>query len=152
VRTGDPLRLTGRLLTRPDAYLRTTRCALLIGALLALAGCNGGTVDRHALTNDASTLDSIACEGALLAHDASKGASTRYFVRVQADHLRAQASHLADALAERPTSPGIEKRVRAKAKDASAIASVLSRLHHHAGDREVAARAERALTRAGKCP
>ena len=34
---------------------------LPIAAALALAGCNGGTVDRHALKNDASTLDSIAC-------------------------------------------------------------------------------------------
>jgi len=35
---------------------------LPIAAALALAGCNGGTVDRHALKNDASTLDSIACD------------------------------------------------------------------------------------------
>ena len=32
---------------------------LLAAAALALAGCNGGTVDRHALTNDASTLDPV---------------------------------------------------------------------------------------------
>jgi hypothetical protein len=128
------------------------RRLLLLGAVVAATGCNGGTVDRHALTNDAATLDSIACEGALLAHDVSKGASTTMFARVHADALRAQASHLADALSERPTSPGIERRVRAKAKDASAIASVLSRLHHHPSDREVAARAERALKRAGSCP
>jgi hypothetical protein len=128
------------------------RRAPLALAVLLLAGCNGGTVDRHALTKDAETIDSLACEGALLAHDASKGASTTYFVRVHADALRAEASHLADALSERPTSPGIERRVRAKAKDAAAVASVLSRLHHHPSDREVAARAERALKRAGKCP
>jgi hypothetical protein len=128
------------------------RRAPLALAVLLLAGCNGGTVDRHALTKDAETIDSLACEGALLAHDASKGASTTYFVRVHADALRAEASHLADALSERPTSPGIERRVRAKAKDAGAVASVLSRLHHHPSDREVAARAERALKRAGKCP
>jgi hypothetical protein len=128
------------------------RSPALVAAVLVLAGCNGGTVDRHALTNDASTLDSIACEGALLAHDVSKGASTTFFARVHSDALRAQASHLADALGERPTSPGLEPSVRAKAKDASAVASVLSRLHHHPSDRDRAARAERALRRAGKCP
>jgi hypothetical protein len=119
---------------------------------LVLAGCNGGTVDRHALTNDAATIDSIACEGALLAHDASTGASTTIFVRVHSDNLRAQASHLADALGHRPTSPGIERSVRSAAKDAKAVADVLSRLHRRPGDRETAARAERALERAGKCP
>jgi hypothetical protein len=128
------------------------RYVVLAAAAVVLAGCNGGTVDRHALTNDASTIDSLACEGALLARDASKGASTTTFVRVHSDALRAQASHLADALAQRPTSPGIERNVRSAAKDAKAVADVLSRLHHHAGDREVAARAARALNRAGKCP
>jgi hypothetical protein len=129
--------------------MRYVACAAVV---LVLAGCNGGTVDRHALTNDAATIESIACEGALLAHDASKGASTTIFVRVHSDNLRAQASHLADALGHRPTSPGIERRVRSAAGDAKAVANVLSRLHHHPGDREVAARAERALERAGKCP
>jgi hypothetical protein len=129
--------------------MRAGACAAL---LLVLCGCNGGTVDRHALTNDAATIDSLACEGALLAHDASKGASTTPFVRVHADVLRAQASHLADALASRPTSPGIEARVRSAARDAQAVANVLSRLHHHPGDRAVAARAQRARARAGKCP
>ena len=52
---------------------------LLVVALVvvsALVGCNGGTVDRHALTNDSSTLDSIACEGALLAADVARGRTT----------------------------------------------------------------------------
>src|SRR6266576_2670611 len=34
------------------------RRAGVLFAVLVLAGCNGGTVDRHALTNDASTLAS----------------------------------------------------------------------------------------------
>jgi len=127
------------------------RAALLLSALV-VAGCNGGTVDRHAVTNDAATIDSLACEGALLAHDVSKGASTTPFARVHSDALRAEASHLADALAERPTSPGIERKVRAAARRAGAVAHVLSRLHHHPSDRVVAARAERALKRIGKCP
>ena len=46
--------------------------------MLAFSGCNGGTVDRHALTNDAATLDSIACEGALLAHDVARGRTTTW--------------------------------------------------------------------------
>ena len=75
----------------------------LLAAALLLAGCNGGTVDRHALTNDAATLDSIACEGALLAGDVARGRTTTYFAREQAEELRIQSSNFADALAKRKT-------------------------------------------------
>jgi hypothetical protein len=62
---------------------------LLLVSVIAVisAGCNGGTVDRHALTNDSATLDSIACEGALLAGDVARGRSTAYFAREQAEEL-----------------------------------------------------------------
>src|SRR6266702_4443436 len=95
--------------------------ALVVAAALC-AGCNGGTVDRHALTNDAATLDSIACEGALLAGDVARGRTTSYFAREQAEELQIQSSNLADALAKRKALPSIEPRVRAKAKHAAALA------------------------------
>jgi hypothetical protein len=79
-----------------------------------VAGCNGGTVDRHALTNDAATLDSIACEGALLAGDVARGRTTTYFAREQAEELRIESSNLADALSRRKALPSIERRVREK--------------------------------------
>ena len=116
------------------------------------AGCNGGTVDRHALEQDSSTIDSLACEGALLAHDVSGGATTKFFARVQADNLRAQASHLEDALAERPTSPGITAKVRKASRDAGDVAELLSRLHHHPTDRTLARAVEAKLRQAGDCP
>ena len=93
--------------------------------VFGLAGCNGGTVDRHALTNDASTLDSIACEGALLAHDVARGRTTSFFAREQAEELRIQSSNLADALCDAKTVPSIEQRVREKARDAAALAATL---------------------------
>ena len=127
------------------------RVVLVIGAM-ALAGCNGGTVDRHALTKDASTLDSIACEGALLAHDVARGRTTVYFAREQAEELRIQSSNLADALSRRKTVPGIEQQVRKKAKDAARLASTLQRLHDHPADRSVGAAVERTLTKMGSCP
>ena len=40
---------------------------MLLAVALLAAGCNGGIVDRHALTNDAATIDSINCEAWLLA-------------------------------------------------------------------------------------
>jgi hypothetical protein len=127
------------------------RVVLLAGAI-ALAGCNGGTVDRHALTKDASTLDSIACEGALLAHDVAHGRTTVYFAREQAEELRIQSSNLADALSRRETVAGIQPQVRRKAKDAARLASTLQRLHDHPAKRSVGAAVEHALTKMGSCP
>ena len=125
---------------------------LLAAAALALAGCNGGTVDRHALTNDASTLDSIACEGALLAHDVARGRTTTYFAREQAEELHIQSSNFADALSHRKTVPGIEQKIRRKADDAARLAVTLQRLHDHPADKTVGADVERALRKMGSCP
>jgi hypothetical protein len=126
--------------------------AVLVVVAVALAGCNGGTVDRHALTNDAATLDSIACEGALLAHDVARGRTTVYFAREQAEELRIQSSNLADALSRRRTVAGIEGRVRTKAMDAARLATTLQRLHDHPSERSVGADVERVLKRMGGCP
>ena len=128
-----------------------TRRFLPLLGVIALVGCNGGTVDRHALTNDASTLDSMACEGALLAQQVTKGASTAYFTREQAEELGIQASNFHDALAKRSTAPGLEQKVRAKAADAAKLAVQFRRLHDAPGDRVVAASVELSLKRQGKC-
>jgi len=120
-------------------------------AAFALAGCNGGTVDKHALTRDSSTLDSIACEGALLAHDVARGRTTTYFAREQAEELRIQSSNFADALSRRTTAPEIEQKVREKARDAARLASTLHLLQDHPADRRVGAAVERALEKMGNC-
>jgi hypothetical protein len=113
--------------------------AVVLGFLvLALAGCNGGTVDRHALQRDAENVASLAGEGGLLADDVSRGRSTKYFVRVHAKELSRKASNLEDALAERPTSPGITSDVRRLSKLAGKVSRELERLHRHPTDRRVA--------------
>jgi hypothetical protein len=114
------------------------RCLAAVVAAALLAGCNGGTVDKHALKQDAGTIASLATEGELLANDVSKGASTTYFARVQSDNLRKEAANLADALGSRPTSAGIEPKVRKAGKLAAQVAEQLNRLHHHPVDRTVA--------------
>jgi hypothetical protein len=129
-----------------------TRRATVLAAVLLLAGCNGGTVDRHALTKDAESLDSIACEGALVADGVARDRTTSFYAREQAEELWIQASNLANALAKRKAVPAIEARVRKKSKEAAAIASVLQRLHDHPSDRTVGAAVERELTQAGNCP
>ena len=110
-----------------------------------LAGCNGGTVDDHALQRDAESVASLASEGQLLAHDVAKGASTKMFVRVHAKELSLSASDLEDALAERPTSPGITADVRRLSRLAGKVSDELERLHLHPTDRRVAAALERPL-------
>jgi hypothetical protein len=90
---------------RPAPARSTTvllRVVVIAASVAVLAGCNGGTVDRHALTNDSATLDSIACEGALLADQVVDGKTTTNFTREQAEELAIQSANLADALARRP--------------------------------------------------
>ena len=128
-----------------------TRRLAPVVAVLALVGCNGGTVDRHALTNDAATLNSIACEGAIVANGVARGRTTVFFAREQAEELRIQASNFADALGRRPTALGLERRVRKKARDAAKLAALLQRLHDHPGDRAAGVTLERALKKAGNC-
>jgi hypothetical protein len=118
-----------------DSFRRGTALALL--ALVA-AGCNGGTVDQHALKRDAEKVGSLASEGELLANDVSKGASTKYFARVHAKELSRAAADLADALGKRPTSPGITSDVRRLSRLATKVSGRLEQLHLHPTDRQVA--------------
>jgi hypothetical protein len=129
---------------------RVRRLGVLV-AVLALTACNGGTVDRHALTNDASTIDSINCEAWLLSGAVARNRLTAYYAREQAEELAVQAGNFADALARRPTAAGLEQRVRAKAKDASTLSSRLWRLHDHPTDRQRADRLAATFKKAGNC-
>src|SRR5258708_36538747 len=67
-----------------NAHVR--RAGVLVVAVV-LAGCNGGTVDRHALTNDAATIDSINCEAWLLSGAVARNRVTTYYAREQAEEL-----------------------------------------------------------------
>jgi hypothetical protein len=127
------------------------RAALLAVLVAALAACNGGTVDRHALKQDSEAIDSLACEGALLANDAGKGATTHNFVEVHAGELAQRASNFADALSERPTRPAIERDVRAEASKAGVIAGLLDQLKE-GPDRPVAESLRDRLEKQGGCP
>jgi hypothetical protein len=128
------------------------RRVLLVSATgLALAGCNGGTVDRHALTKDAEAVDSLACEGRLLAREIADGEGTTAFSRVHAGELRQRASNFEDALSERPTLARIEPQVRALARKAGRVASLLDKLERDPDDPAEARRLEALLARTGDC-
>jgi hypothetical protein len=123
----------------------------VLAAVLVLAGCNGGTVDRHALTNDASTIDSINCEAWLLAAAVARDDVTGVYARIQAHQLSVQAANFADALSRRPTSPGLERRTRARARDAATLASRLTRLHSEPKNRTAARALATRFKQAGSC-
>ena len=127
------------------------RVALLVLAGV-LAGCNGGTVDRHALSKDGEAVDSLACEGRLLARDVADGDPTTQFTKVHAGELQRRASNFADALSKRKTSAGIEPDVRALARDAAQVAELLDRLQRSPDDGNRARRLEPLLQKAGECP
>ena len=98
-------------------FPESLRCLAVVLTAVVLAGCNGGTVDRHALTNDAATIGSINCEAWLLARAVAHDRVTGTYAREQADALHLQAANLADALSTRPTAAGLASRVRARARN-----------------------------------
>ena len=127
------------------------RLLSLLGCLV-LAGCNGGTVDRHALSKDGEAIDSLACEGRLLADNVAEGKTTQPFARVHAGDLRQRASNFEDALSERPAVSGVEREVRSLARKAGRVAALLERLERDPDDREAARRLEPLLAKTGECP
>ena len=134
-----------------DGILRAARRAALLAVAAVLAGCNGGTVDRHALSKDSDAVDSLACEGALLAGDVASGDTVRFFARVHAGDLARNASNFEDALTERPTLEPIEPQVRELGRRAGRIADLLDELHERPTDRSTARRLVDELSREGDC-
>src|SRR5262245_54159678 len=112
-KTGLGLEAGSRHVRRASAF-----SFVLLYAAVA-SGCNGGVVDRHALMRDGERLDSIACEGALVADGVRRDRTLSVFVRVHTGELRAEASQLADALASRSTEAGLEQPVRAQSRRAA---------------------------------
>jgi len=121
------------------------RALALCLSAAALAGCNGGTVDKHALKRDAEKVSSLATEGQLLAKDMAKGASTKNFARVHAQELSGAAANFADALATRPIAPGIAPQVHKLSRLAAKISTQLNQLHLHPTNRAVAKAMEQPL-------
>ena len=131
--------------------LRMLRRASIGVVVLFLAGCNGGTVDQHALDNDSEAIDSLACEGALLAHEIASTASLTTFSRVHAGELYTRAANFEDALSTRPTTPGIEKAVGDEAKRAGRVAGLFDQLAADPSNPELAARLEPQFVKQGEC-
>ena len=131
---------------------RAIRWVAPVAVCALLAGCNGGTVDRHALAKDGDAVDSLACEGALLAREVASGESARSFVRVHTGALARRASNFEDALSGRPTLEELEPQVRALGNRAGRVATLLDQLHERPTNRTNARFLMDELSREGDCP
>jgi hypothetical protein len=124
---------------------------VLVLLMFTVAGCNGGTVDQHAIDKDSEAIDSLACEGAFLAHEIANTASLTTFSRVHAGELYTRAANFQDALSTRPTTPGIEKAVREEAKKAGRVADLFDQLAADPSNPELAAKLEPQFVKQGQC-
>jgi hypothetical protein len=103
---------------------------LILLLVLVAAGCGtSGSVEKQA-----EEIGSIAAEGALLAHDASEGATTETFTRVHAHELEKRAKKVFRTTRDR--------RLEAIA---ASVASELQTLAEDPGEQQIAAILEGSL-------
>jgi len=121
-----------------------------LGVVVAVVtGCGRGELDAEALSQQAKSLQSVAAEGALLAHDAASGETTHAFSREHSAELRGAASSTATSLEAARTTPGLEPKRRRLVVLATQVTSYLDRLgdasrsEDHALDRRLEAAARR---------
>jgi hypothetical protein len=121
--------------------------------VLLLAACgSGGALDAKALKQEATTVQSLAAEGAMLASDAAHGKSTKVFTREHAGFLVTGATSSATTLRQSGNAEPL-------ATLAAHVRDDLGRLAHSGGDtasqRRLAltlARAARAAAKLGQRP
>jgi outer membrane murein-binding lipoprotein Lpp len=87
--------------------------ALVVVTGLLASGCgSGGNLDAKALSQESSSLKSLAAEGALLARDARAGRTTRIFRRVHSGYLYKAASQSSTSLRTAKTQPRLDSELR----------------------------------------
>jgi hypothetical protein len=116
-----------------------------------VAGCGGGgTLSRDSLRKEAETIQSVAAEGALLAHDSADGRTTTPFVSVHSEVLAESAGKVAQKLESAAVEPGLEQdRARAE-RLATRIEEELDQLDEYPDDRAEARRVADELDQAAK--
>ena len=105
--------------------------AAVVGIGLLAAGCgSGGTLSAKALSQESSTLQSLAAEGALLARQSAAGKTTGVFRRVHSEYLQKAASKSAKSLQSAKTTPALQPKLRRTARVATQVSSELEQLGH----------------------
>ena len=82
---------------------------LAISSILAVGCGGGGTLSRDSLQKEAESVQSVAAEGALLAHDAADGRTTTPFALVHSGVLAESAGEVAQKLEAADVEPGLEQ-------------------------------------------
>ena len=105
--------------------------ALVVVIGLLASGCgSSGTLSAKALSQESTSLQSLAAEGALLGRDAVAGKTTRIFTRVHSGYLAKAASQSASSLQTAKTEPALEPKLRKVSSLASTVSADLKRLGH----------------------
>jgi outer membrane murein-binding lipoprotein Lpp len=105
--------------------------AAVVGIGLLAAGCgSGGTLSAKALSQESSTVQSLAAEGALLARDSAAGRTTHVFTRVHSEYLHKAASKSAQSLQSAKTTPPLQPKLERTARVATRVSSELEQLGH----------------------
>ena len=106
--------------------------AAVVGIGLLAAGCgSGGTLSAKALSQESSTLQSLAAEGALLARDSAAGKTTRVFTRVHSEYLaqgRLEVGHVAAEREDDARAPAEAQAARQRSR--RKVSSELEQLGH----------------------
>jgi len=127
------------------------RLAPLAIAVSLAVGCGGGgTLSRDSLRKEAESIQSVASEGALLAHDTADGRTTSPFASVHSDVLAESAGKVAQKLESAAVEPGLEQERGRAARLATRIEEELSKLHDDLDDRASARRIADELEEAAK--
>jgi len=117
------------------------RLAPLAIAVFLAAGCGGGgTLSRDSFRKEVESIQSVAAEGALLAHDAADGRTTTPFVSVHSEVLAKSAGKVARKLESATVEPGLEPDRMRAARLATNIEDELDQLDEHPDDRADARR------------
>jgi outer membrane murein-binding lipoprotein Lpp len=105
--------------------------AAVVGIGLLVAGCgSGGTLSAKALSQESSTVQSLAAEGALLARNSAAGRTTHVFTRVHSEYLHKAASQSAKSLQSATTTPALRPKLERTARVATRVTSELEQLGH----------------------
>jgi len=105
--------------------------AAVVGIGLLVAGCgSGGTLSAKALSQESSTVQSLAAEGALLARNSAAGRTTHVFTRVHSEYLHKAASQSAKSLQSATTTAALRPKLERTARVATRVTSELEQLGH----------------------
>jgi hypothetical protein len=119
---------------------RSPPVVLAAFALLALAGCGGGSVSHEQVQKQLEAIQSLAAEGALVADGVADDRTTHVFVRVHAGYLDHAARKVATKLSSASSTGPVERDRARAARLAGGVAARLAALSHQPADRADARR------------